>query len=92
MALPASEIVGWMEYFKVYPFTQDREDFRMARILEMINNSTQSMGFKNKTWDFFLPDYLGMIDKAAIAEQEQIDAERAFVHRYQEAMRQAQGA
>lgn len=88
MALPASEIVGWMEYFTIYPFTQDREDYRMARILEMINNATQNLGFRNKTWEFFLPDYLGVRDR----EQEQIDAEIAFANQYTEALRRAKGS
>jgi hypothetical protein len=90
--LPASEIAGWMEYFTIYPFAEDREDFRMARILEMLNNSVQGLGFRGKTWEFFLPDYLGVRDRAAEREQEQIDAEIAFANKYGEALRRAKGA
>lgn len=92
MALPASELAGWMEYFGIYPFTQDREDFRTARILEMLNNSVQNLGFRGKTWEFFLPDYLGIRDRVAETEQEQINAERVFAQKYQEAMQRAREA
>ncbi len=75
--MPASEIVGWMEYFSIYPFTPDREDFRTARLCEMINLNTQMLGFKDKSSEFFMPDYL--TDRILITdEQKQIAAELAF--------------
>ena len=82
-----------MEYYSIFPFPQDREDFRMARILEAINNHLQSLGYKNKHLEFFLPDYLGTkVDNVNSTEREQIQAEIAFATKYEEAMRRVKGA
>ena len=73
-----------MEYFSIYPFTQDREDFRMARICELLNNGVQGMALRNKTATFFMPDYL--TDTTPITdEQRQINAELAFAAKYEAA-------
>lgn len=73
--LPASELLGWENYFSIYPFTQDREDYRMARIIEMINLSTQNMGYRNKNFLYFMPDYL----VEPKSEEQKLDEERRFV-------------
>jgi hypothetical protein len=65
-----------MEYFSIYPFTQDREDFRLARICEMLNIGAQGKAFRDKTLSFFMPDYL--TDRYVNEEQAQIAAELAF--------------
>lgn len=82
------ELLGWEEYFRIYPFTQDREDFRNARLLEAINNHVQGKGFKDKDWRYFIPDYLE-IGIRPTPEQEQIDGEEAFTSAYEEALRRA---
>jgi len=91
-ALPASEIAGWMEYFKIYPFTQVREDFRFARTLQFLNRVPQSMAIRgDKSWEWFMPDYLGTRDLSELSEQEQIEAELAFEKKYEEAEQRVKG-
>lgn len=51
----------------------------MARILEMLNNGVQNMGYKNKTWEFFLPDYLGEHTYKPKTEEQKMAEEKAFV-------------
>lgn len=92
LELPASELSAWENYFDIYPFTQDREDFRMSRILEMLNINTQGLGYKNKQWDFFIPDYLGTKDITAISEKEQIAKEIEFTETYTRAMQRLKDA
>mgnify|MGYP001618841512 CR=1 FL=1 len=77
--LPASEINGWRDYFNIYPFTQDREDFRMARICEMLNLATQHLGYKDKNFTFFMPEYLDYTPTPKRTEEEKLADERAYV-------------
>lgn len=36
--MPALEFLKWEEYFSIYPFTQDREDMRNAKLCATIVN------------------------------------------------------
>ena len=72
-----------MDYFGIFPFTQDREDFRMARLAEALNNIPQGRAIKDATWMFFMPDYLGDIQRQIEVdeEQRQINMELAWAAR-----------
>jgi hypothetical protein len=58
--LPANEILDWMEYFEIYPFTQDREDLRTARLCATIANVSGRVLTEPLGEETFLPDYLGI--------------------------------
>lgn len=77
--MPASEINGWREYFSIYPFTQEREDFRIAMLAELVNNSVQMKYFKGKSYKDFLPDYLGEFAPKEKTEEQKEAEERAYV-------------
>ena len=48
--------MGWEEFFDIYPFTQEREDVRMARLAELINNIVPAKYYKNiKSFMDFMP-------------------------------------
>lgn len=51
----------------------------MARIVEAINNGAQNLAYKDKRWDFFLPDYLGERIPKMKSEEQRLAEERAFV-------------
>jgi hypothetical protein len=97
--MPASEYTGWQAYFKIYPFTQDREDMRAALIAERITNSIgqliASLAHK-RTYtpikiDTFMPDYFKERRTAATVEKslEQQEQEFAdFARRYKAAIGQ----
>jgi hypothetical protein len=84
MALPASEIAGWMEFFSIYPFTQDREDYRMAMICDLVNMNTQGRAYRDAKPSSFAPNFLA---ERVTDEQKQINAELAFAARYEAATR-----
>jgi hypothetical protein len=77
-ALPASEIVDWMEYYGIFPFPQDREDFRMARICEAINQTAKGLAMQQGSWKFFMPDYLRELDLQEVLDQIDINREMAW--------------
>jgi hypothetical protein len=56
--MPASDFVGWQEYFSIYPFTQDREDLRSARLCAVITNMSGKAVERTVDARDFLPDYL----------------------------------
>jgi hypothetical protein len=79
-----------MEYYSVFPFPQDREDFRMARLAELINNVPQSLAYKNKGLSDFVPNYLR--EQTNFTEEAQIKAEKEFAMKYTQAVERAKGA
>lgn len=81
MELPASEILGWEEYFSIVPFTQDREDARVAQIAQTITNMAGKELKRGIFMDIgkFIPDFWNERDLSKKSEQAQIDAEKAFV-------------
>jgi hypothetical protein len=56
--LSATEIAGWREYFQIYPFTQDREDWRAAMLAAVISNVSGRMLKRMINETVFLPRYL----------------------------------
>lgn len=66
-SFPASEIVGWEEYFSIYPFTQDREDARTALLASTIASVIWGKPIKLEK---FLPDYLGKQAEKSLREQQ----------------------
>jgi hypothetical protein len=56
--MSSTEINGWKEYFNIYPFTQDREDYRIALLASVIYNTSGKTFKKSMDMDKFLPDYL----------------------------------
>lgn len=82
MALPSTELVGWKEYYQIFPFPQERADARAAVIAQTIANmsgKTLKDGFQLRM-DEFLPDYLGRKNQP-MTEQQLIDAETKFVEK-----------
>lgn len=57
----------------------------MARLAEVINNSTQNKFFKNKDWTFWMPDYMKQELKAGASREEQLRREMSFSARLREA-------
>lgn len=77
MALPASEIEFWRDYYSIFPFPQERADARAALIAQTITNMSGKMLRDNYRAEMteFLPDYLG---ERALPKQKEPD-EMAFV-------------
>jgi hypothetical protein len=92
-SLPAQEILGWEEYFRIYPFTQDREDARAAMIAERITNSIGmllSQNARKTTYNpipmrEFLPDYLG---ERKSASEKSLEEQRKDWERFKSQARQ----
>jgi hypothetical protein len=52
--LSAEEIIGWWNFFQIYPFTQEREDYRIAMLCSVVAQGRIPL-YK------FLPDYDGSL-------------------------------
>lgn len=94
MALPASEIMFWRDYYDIFPFPQEREDLRTALLAERITNmiSIQIAGSKAHMLkiDDFLPNYLNdTVSTMSLAKQ--IEADKAFASKLVEATARAKG-
>ena len=76
--MPATEIVGWMEYYSIFPFPQDRADYRIAQLCELTNQIAKGNVRKYSSWKFFMLDPLGVYDLPALLEQAEIQSELAF--------------
>ena len=79
-----------MEFFNIYPFTQEREDIRMARLYEMVNNIVPSKYYKNiKSFMDFMPTFTDTDRQQAKDRtlEEQIEADIAFGNKLQELTR-----
>ena len=57
MAMPATEFREWQAYFSIYPFTQEREDWRTAKILSAIATAVSGTVVEP---GIFIPDYLAV--------------------------------
>lgn len=67
--MSSREIGYWKEFFSIYPFTQDREDARMAQISFMISSAN---GGKTP-FETFLPKYVEediVIEEKSLEQQE----------------------
>lgn len=76
--MPASELAGWIDYHQIFPFDDDRADFRMAKTLEMLNSVAKGFVQKQGSWKFFMPDYLNEFNLAEMLEQRRIQQEIAY--------------
>ena len=56
--MPAPEFVEWQAYFSIYPFTQDREDLRIALLAATISNVSGRTVKRMREVQDFLPNYL----------------------------------
>lgn len=80
MALPATEIVGWEEYYSIYPFPQEREDARTALLAQTVANMSGRMikdGYEKKIEEF-LPDYLDERNVQELSIEKQILAAKKW--------------
>ena len=79
MELPATEIMGWMEYFEIYPFTQDREDARVALLAQTIANMSGKSLKKTMDIGMFIPNWLNDTESTTqrTLEQQKV-ADEAF--------------
>jgi len=78
LEMPASEYMGWQAYFSIYPFTQDREDFRSALLVTAIRNMAGRTLKSLEGVEDHLPDYLGgraakRADGPSLVEQRKAD-------------------
>ena len=90
MELPASEIEYWKDYYNIFPFPQERDDARAARLLEMMNLAAQGKAYKDAKFKDFLPDYLGDTSQQKSLKQ-QADADKAFASKLMEMQALAKG-
>ena len=56
--LPSTEIIEWKNFFRIYPFSEDRQDIRIAQLSWIISKVNGGKAELEK----FIPDYL-KIDK-----------------------------
>lgn len=56
--MPASEFFGWQEYFEIYPFSEDRQDARVAMLASVIANISGKILKRTMREADFMPDYL----------------------------------
>jgi hypothetical protein len=73
--MPASEFAGWQAFFSIYPFTQDREDYRTALLATTISNVSGRMLQQLSDVDTFLPDYLHIAPREKTLDQQRADKE-----------------
>ncbi len=78
LELPASELMGWQEYFDIYPFTQDREDARAALIAQTITNMSGKAVKKQMDIDLFIPKWLNDSVSTPRTLEQQVEADKAF--------------
>ena len=76
--MPASEIVGWMNYFHLFPFEGEWADWRMAQLAELTNNIAKGNIRKYGSWKFFVLDPLNKYDLKGAIEQAEVNAELAY--------------
>jgi len=56
--MPASEFLGWQEYFSIFPFSEERSDARFAMLAAVIANISGKTLKHSLREDDFMPDYL----------------------------------
>lgn len=76
--------MGWEEYFSIYPFTQDREDYRVALLASVISNMSGKTLKKPVEVDRFLPEYLRPERIAEKSLEEQAKDWASFKHKLNE--------
>jgi hypothetical protein len=85
MELPASEIEFWREYYEIFDFPEERQDFQFAKLLEMLNTMAQHKYFKKAmSWRDFMPTYLGKVEKTKAEKLRDAKAFRAHYKQIQE--------
>jgi hypothetical protein len=85
-AMPATEFAGWKAYFDIYPFTQDREDYRTALLAAVVSNMSGRTLKTMREVEDFLPNYLKPAPKEKSLEQQRAD-KQAFKAMLQAAQR-----
>ena len=86
-ALPASEIVGWIQYFSIFPFQTVREYEQTALIAQTVSNAIKALmaqnsgkrTFKPVPINMFLPDFLHEKSNKGKSVEQQHAAWGAFV-------------
>jgi hypothetical protein len=73
--MPYSEFLGWQAYFQLYPFTQDREDYRTALVAATIANMSGKSLKRARAVEDFLPHYLQPVTQEKSIEQQRADKE-----------------
>jgi hypothetical protein len=80
--MPYEEYIGWQAYFSIYPFTQDREDWRNARVVTSIRNMQNRWLKKPEKVEDNLPDFLA--DPVALSLERQRRADIEFGNKLRE--------
>lgn len=86
--MPVTEYAGWIAFFSIYPFSEDRQDVRTAELITTIRNMSGRTLIATETMQENLTDYLGVIDRNQLSLEKQAAADRAFG----EKLRKAQNA
>ncbi len=67
-----------MDYHTIFPFDDDRDDYRTAITNENLTFIAKNQVRKYGSWKFFMPDYLNAYNLADIVEQHEIATEEAW--------------
>ena len=81
--MPATEFAEWQAFFELYPFTQDREDYRAAMLAATICNMSGKTLKKIVDVTDFLPDHLRPKEKS-------LEQQRAAKEQFKAKLRAAQ--
>lgn len=86
--MPASEFLGWQDYFSIYPFTQEREDARAAMLASVIANISGKVLKQPLKEKVFMPDYLAT--RQPVVEKS-LDQQRLEFLAFKQNLQAAQG-
>lgn len=87
--MPATEFFGWQEFFTIYPFSEERQDARVAMLAAVIANvSGKSLKRTMRERDF-LPDYLGT--RPSVVVEKSLETQRAEFIAFKEKLNAVQG-
>lgn len=85
--MSANEYIGWQTYFEIYPFTQDREDARIALLAQVIANMSGKSLKNPAKMSAFLPTYI----KSEKAIDYSLEQQRADLHAFKQKLLDVKG-